>query len=176
MGRLRSYRPKPCLSAKVCWSGSQLRVPVVLGGEAVVGVGEVQGDLVVAQHSLLLLLRAVVQRVGVHLLDVPLDGADLQRGQSGSAHDADQPVSPAVVVHQVLHPPAHLVVPPLVLPGVMAVARRRGRGAAVLRFHPSSTHTVLLLHRLTGCRDIWAGVLTCLSCSSFSKVDFCKNK
>lgn len=52
---------EPFLSAKVCRSGSQLGVSVVLGGEAVVGVDEVQGGLVVAQHRLLFLLRAVVQ-------------------------------------------------------------------------------------------------------------------
>lgn len=53
---------------------------VILGGEAVIRVDEVQGGLVVGQQSLLLLLWAVVQRVWMYLLDVPLDGADLQCG------------------------------------------------------------------------------------------------
>lgn len=145
---------------------------MVLGGEAVIRVDEVQGGLVVAQQGLLLLLRAVVQRVGVYLLDVPLDGADFQCGQSGSTHYADQSVSPAVIVHQILHPPAHLVVPPLILPRVMAVTRGCGCGAAVLRFTLSSTHTILLLHHFTRCSDIGGGVtLIHLSHRSFTKVD-----
>lgn len=139
----------PFLSAKVCRDRSQLDLPVVLGQEAVVRVGQLQGCLVVAQHHLLLFLSAVLQRVGVHLMDVPLDGADLQRGQSGRAHHADEPVPAAVVIHQVLHPPAHLVVPPLVLPGVMAVTQGCGRGAAVPSLSLSSAiaicfHLVLL--------------------------------
>lgn len=44
----RGRQMKPFLSAKVCWGGCQLGVPVVLG-EAVVGVDKVQGGLVVAQ-------------------------------------------------------------------------------------------------------------------------------
>lgn len=84
------------------------------------------GSLVVAQQGLLFLLWAVVQRVGMNLLDVPLDGADLQRGQCGTTNHANKSVPAAVVVHQVLHPPAHLVVPPLVLSGIMAVTRGRG--------------------------------------------------
>lgn len=130
---------------------------VVLGGEAVVGVDEVQSGLVVAQQCLLLLLRAVVQRVGVHLLDVPLDGADLQRRQSGAAHHADKSVSTTVVIHQVLHPPAHLVVPPLVLPGVMAVTG--GRDAIVPRFALPAAHTLFLLHSFAVRRHIRGGVL-----------------
>lgn len=57
----------------------------------------------------------------MHLLDVPLDGADLQRGQRGSTHHADEPVSAAVVIHQELGPPARLVVPALVFTRVMAM-------------------------------------------------------
>lgn len=149
-GHVRSNGRKPFLSAKVCWGGSQLSVSVVLGVEAVFRVDEVQGGLVVAQQGLLLLLWAVDQRVRVDLLDVPLDGADLQRGQSGSTHHADEPVPAAVVIHQVLHPPAHLVVPPLVLPGVMAVTRGSGCSAAVPRFPLSPTRTLFLLHCFAG--------------------------
>lgn len=162
-GHVRSNGRKPFLSAELCWGGSQLGVSVVLGVEAIIRVDEVQGGLVVAQQGLLLLLWAVVQRVGVNLLDVPLDGADLQRGQGGATHHADEPVPAAVVVHQVLHPPAHLVVPPLVLPGVMAVTRGRGCSAAVRRFALSSTHTLLLLHHFAGFSDIGGSVLIRLS-------------
>lgn len=53
---VRSNRRSAFLSAKVCWSGSQLSVSVVLRGEAVIRVDEMQGSLVVAQQGLLLLL------------------------------------------------------------------------------------------------------------------------
>lgn len=55
-GHVRSNGRKPFLSAEVCWSGSQLSVSVVVGGEAVIRVDEMQGSLVVAQQGLLLLL------------------------------------------------------------------------------------------------------------------------
>lgn len=126
----RGLREKP-LSAEACRCGSQLGVPVVPGREAVLRVDEVQGSLVVALQRLLLFLCAVVQRVRVDLLNVPFNSADLKCGQRGSAHHADQAVPPAVVIHQVIHPPAHLVVPPLVLPGVMAVTGRRACDAAI---------------------------------------------
>ena len=100
-------------------------VPVVPGGEAAVGVDEAEGGLVVAERGLLPLGGAVAQRVGVHLQDVPFDGAHFEGGQRCAAHHADEPVPPAVVVHQVLQPPAHLVVPPLVLARVVAVPYRR---------------------------------------------------
>ena len=105
---------------------------VVLGGEAVIGVNEVQGGLVVAQQGLLLFLRAVEQRVRMDLLDVPLDGTNLQCSQSGSTNHADQSVSPTVIIHQVLHPPAHLVVSSLVFSRVMAMTRGGGCIAGVL--------------------------------------------
>lgn len=122
-------------------------------------MGQLQGCLVVAQQDLLLLLSAVLQRVGVHLMDVPLDGADLQCGQSGRAHHADEPVPAAVVIHQVLHPPADLVVPPLVLPGVMAVTQGCGRGAAVPSFSVSAAAIVLVLLCLSArFSDLWRPV------------------
>lgn len=73
---MRSNRQKPFLSANVCWGAVQLNMSVVLGEEAIIRVEKVQGSLVVAHEGLLPLLWAVVQRVGVNLLDVPLDGAD----------------------------------------------------------------------------------------------------
>lgn len=93
---------------------------------------EMQGSLVVALQGLLLFHCAEIQRVRVDLLNVPFNSADLQCGQSGSTHHADQPVPPTVVIHQVIRPPAHLVVPPLVLPGVMTMTRRCVCSAAIL--------------------------------------------
>lgn len=131
---------------------------MILGQEAVVRVGQLQGCLLVAQQDLLLFLSAVLQGVGVHLKDVPLDGADLQRGQRGRAHHADEPVPAAVVIHQVLHPPADLVVPPLVLPGVVAVAQGCGRGAAVPSFSVSSAVALVLLRLSAGFSNIRGSV------------------
>lgn len=88
----------------------------------------------------------------MHLLDVPLDGADLERGQSGPAHDADEAVSVAVVVHQVLGPPARLVVPALVLPGVMGVSRGHS-------FAHSPSRVLLLFHTLSDSWDVRGAVL-----------------
>lgn len=114
--------------------------------------------------------------MGVYLLDVPLDGTDLQRGQSGSTHHANEAVSAAVVIHQVLHPPAHLVVPPLVLPRVMAMTRGRG-GSPVLRFTLTSIHTLVLLCDFAGWSEIRGGVFTRLCCgvedTSSAQIDFC---
>lgn len=59
---------------------SDCRVSVVQGGETVVRVDEVQGCLVVAEQGLLSLVRAVLQRMRVDLLDVSLDGADFKSG------------------------------------------------------------------------------------------------
>lgn len=118
-------------------------------------MGQLQGCLVVAQQHLLLFLSAVLQGVRVHLKDVPLDGADLQRGQSGGADHADEPVPAAVVIHQVLHPPADLVVPPLVLPGVVAVAQGCGRGAAVPPFSVCSAIALVLLRLSAGSSNLW---------------------
>lgn len=84
---------------KCAGDSGQLDPAMILGQEAVVRVGQLHGCLVVAQQDLLLFLSAILQGMGVHLKDVPLDGADLQRGQSGRAHHADEPVSAAVVIH-----------------------------------------------------------------------------
>lgn len=152
LGPIRTDSP---LSARSLWIGIQFSICGVLGGggggESVLREDKVQSPLVVAQQRLLLLLRPVLQRVWVHLLYVSLDSADLQCSERGSAHDADEPVSPGVVVHQVLHPPADLVVSPLVLPGIVAVTR----GWAHL-----SAFTLLFLHHLCGCCDVKANVLT----------------
>lgn len=89
--------------------------------EAVVRVDKVQSRLVVTKQGLLPLLSTELHGVGVHLLDVPLDGAHLECGQTCATHHADQPVPAAVIVHQVIHTPACLVIPPLVLARVMSV-------------------------------------------------------
>lgn len=112
----------------------------------------------------------------MYLLDVPLDGTDLQCGQSGTTHHANEAMSAAVVIHQVLHPPAHLVVPPLVFPRVMAVTRGRG-GSPVLRFTLTSIYTLVLLCHFAGWSEIRRGVLICLCCGvediSSAQIDFC---
>lgn len=139
------------LAAELPCSGNHRRVTVVLGVEAVVRVAEVHGFLLVALQALLLDLWAVVHRVGVHLLDVPLDGADLQGGQGRSAHHADESVPAAVVVHQVLQPPADLVVPPLVFAGVVALAPGRGSSTTVLGSSSSTRPaTPFPLHQFAG--------------------------
>lgn len=97
--------------------------------------------------------------MGVHLLDVPLDGADLQRGQSGATHHADEAVPAAVVVHQVLHPPAHLVVPSLVLPRVMAMTEGCGCSAVLPHSALPAAHTLLLLYSFAVASHIRGGVL-----------------
>lgn len=112
----------------------------------------------------------------MYLLDVPLDGTDLQRGQSGSTHHANEAVSAAVVIHQVLHPPAHLVVPPLVLPRVMAMTRGCG-GSPILRFTLASIYTLVLLCHFAGWSEIKGGVLIRLCHGvediSSTQIDFC---
>ncbi|TNN57114.1 hypothetical protein EYF80_032699 [Liparis tanakae] len=74
----------------------------------------------------LLVGGAPQQRVGVLLPDVPLDGAELQRGQRAAAHHADHAVPPGVEVHQVLAAPVLVVVAPVVPSRDPAQARPRG--------------------------------------------------
>lgn len=149
-----------------------LDLPVIPGQEAVVRVGDLQARVGVAEQHLLLLLSAVLQGVGVHLKDVPLDGAHLQRGQRGRAHHADEAMPPAVVIHQVLHPPAHLVVPPLVLAGVMAVAQGRRRGAPLPPPGISTAVALLLLGLGAGSPNI-GGLVRGAEDVGSARVSFC---
>jgi len=54
------------------------------------------------------------QGVGVLLADVPLDGAEFERGQRAAAHHADHALPQLVKVHQVLAAPVLVVVAPVV--------------------------------------------------------------
>lgn len=91
-----------------------------------------------AVHDDRFLLGAPGEGVDVLLPNVPLDGAELERGQGAPTHHADHAVPRRVEIHQVFRPPMFVVIPPMVPPRNPAFARPGSSCFAMVRvFAPS---------------------------------------
>lgn len=88
------------------WPAAAAGPPVGVSGGSQVGVPGAEDELLLAGPP--------GAGVGVLLADVALDGAELEGGQGAATDHAEHPVPCRVELHQVLGPPALVVIPPVV--------------------------------------------------------------